>query len=126
MDEEEPERLGTNLQNKVQGVTGKRFGRWASQIQEYTIHEATLQKALTLIQEDPKNLEIRRKNKDAYQQLKANMVAIVTNEEQVNGQLKDISNKQRRNRYTFLHGNRNRKQHQVTEKDRHELSGQIE
>ena len=44
----------------------------------------------------------------------------------MNGQLKDISNKQRRNRYTFLHGNRNRKQHQVTEKDRHELSGQIE
>ena len=80
MDEEELERLGTNLQNKVQGVTEKRFGRWASQIQEYTIHEATLQKALTLIQEDPKNLEIRRKNKDAYQQLKANMVAIVTNE----------------------------------------------
>lgn len=80
LDDHEVSHLREEILKKIEVVESESYGRYAERIRHYTIFTIILQKIFSLIQENTKNIEIRRRFKRIYKNIKEEMVSIVTNE----------------------------------------------
>jgi hypothetical protein len=85
-----------------------------------------LQKIFNLIQEDARNIVIRQKYQQIYKKMKEEMVAIVTNEDEINELIKSISVPSVRSSINKPVQKQPKKNYYQLERDKQDLTSQIE
>lgn len=70
INEEEMKKMEEELLKKIEAIRSSKYGCYTEKIKNYTVYDAVLQKIFNLIQEDTKNIDIRKRYQRLYKKMK--------------------------------------------------------